>query len=169
MIGPRVTVRPVTDDDREPMFLAASDPEIWALHPDRSRYTRDGFNVYFDGALESGSAFAFIENESGRVIGSSRYYGHDADRSEIEIGWTFLAREFWGGSYNLEIKTLMLKHAFQYVDTVVFWVGEDNTRSRRAVEKIGGVLRDGTFRRGAAGDAPHVIYEINAASWRETD
>ena len=147
------------------MFAAASDPEIWAQHPDRLRYTEDGFSTYFNGALESGTAFAFVENESGSVVGSSRYYGLDEDKSEIEIGWTFLAREFWGGSYNLEIKTLMLEHAFRYVDTVVFWVGEDNVRSRRAMEKIGGVLREGTYRRDAAGAAAHVIYEISRENW----
>lgn len=165
MVGPRITVRPVSDEDRASMFEAASDPEIWVQHPDRLRYTEEGFGAYFNGALESGSAFAFVENESGRVIGSSRYYGHDEEKREIEIGWTFLAREFWGGSYNLEIKTLMLKHAFLYVDTVVFWVGEDNTRSRRAMEKIGGVLREGIYKRDAAGDAAHVIYEISREDW----
>ena len=147
------------------MFEAARDPEIWAQHPDRTRYTEDGFNAYFNGALESGSAFAFVDNKTGRIIGSSRYYGLDEKLSEIEIGWTFLAREYWGGSFNREIKTLMLEHAFNYVDTVVFWVGEENNRSRRAVEKIGGVLRQGTHWRSAAGDAAHVIYEIGREAW----
>ncbi|MEL7186620.1 MAG: GNAT family N-acetyltransferase [Pseudomonadota bacterium] len=166
MVGPRVTVRPVAEADRAPMFAAANDPKLWAQHPDPLRYTEQGFNAYFDGALASGTAYAFCENVSGRVIGSSRYHGHDAEKREVEIGWTFLAREFWGGSYNREVKSLMLQHAFQFVDTVVFWVGEDNTRSRRAMEKIGGVLRPGTVQRDAAGDALHVVYEIKARNWR---
>ncbi|MBT8099655.1 MAG: GNAT family N-acetyltransferase, partial [Gammaproteobacteria bacterium] len=78
--------------------------------------------------------------------------------SEIEIGWTFLARKYWGGNYNAEIKALMLQHAFRFVDTVVFWIGEENIRSRRAVEKIGAVLRDGVFDKDGM---PHVVYEIH--------
>ena len=98
------------------------------------------------------------------MIGSSRYNGFDPVASEIEIGWTFLARDYWGGSYNAEIKQLMLEHAFQYVDTVVFWVGETNLRSRRAMEKIGGVLRDGTYTRGVSGADSNVIYEVRKES-----
>ena len=84
----------------------------------------------------------------------------NAAASEIEIGWTFLSRDYWGGSYNAEIKQLLLNHAFTFVDTVVFWVGETNTRSRRAMEKIGAVLRPGVQHRDVAGDAPYVVYEI---------
>ena len=59
-------------------------------------------------------------------------------RSEIEIGWTFLARSHWGGAHNRELKRLMLAHAFKFVDNVIFFVGANNLRSQRAVEKIGG-------------------------------
>src|SRR5207249_1121895 len=75
--------------------------------------------------------------KSGRIIGSSRYCNLDPGNSEVEIGWTFLEREFWGGSYNRELKQLMLDHAFQFVDRVLFVVGEKNLRSRKALEKIG--------------------------------
>ena len=146
------------------MFAAAADPEIWKLHPAPDRYTEEVFRTYFDGAIACGSAFAFVDRESGQIIGSSRYHGLDPVASEIEIGWTFLARDYWGGSYNAEIKQLMLEHAFQYVDTVVFWVGETNLRSRRAVEKIGGVLRDGTCTRDVSGADSNVIYEVRKES-----
>ena len=158
--GPRVVVRPVAARDWGAMFAAAADPAIWELHPATDRYTEKVFKEYFDGAIASGSAFAIVDRESGDVIGSSRFHGFDAVASEIEIGWTFLARDYWGGSYNAEIKQLMLEHAFRFVDTVIFWVGETNQRSRRAMEKIGGVLRDGTYRRDIGGDDPNVVYEI---------
>ena len=160
LIGERVIVRPVEAADWEGMFAAAADPEIWVLHPESNRYEEAVFRRYFEGALDSGSAFAFVDQASGEIIGSSRYYGHDEEASEIEIGWTFLARDYWGGSYNAEIKQLMLEHAFTFVDTVVFWIGETNIRSQRATEKIGGVRRSGIFYRDVAGDDPHVVYEI---------
>ena len=76
-------------------------------------------------------------------IGSSRYYGYEPELSEIEIGWTFLARSHWGGRANREVKRLMLDHAFTFVDTVIFWVGDENWRSQGAMTKIGGVKREG--------------------------
>jgi RimJ/RimL family protein N-acetyltransferase len=119
------------------------------------------FRHFFESALASGSAFSLVDRQSSKIVGSSRYHGHDPDLSEIEIGWTFLARDYWGGSYNAEIKKLMLDHAFTFVDTVIFWVGETNWRSQRAMEKMGGVRRDGLISRELDGAArQHVIFEI---------
>lgn len=59
----------------------------------------------------------------------------------------------------------MLEYAFTFVDTVVFWVGESNWRSQRAMQKIGGVLRPGIASRPSTG-GPHVVFEINKASYR---
>src|SRR5262249_5353090 len=80
-----------------------------------------------------------IDRRDGSVIGSSRFHGYSAARGEVEIGWSFLARRFWGGTYNGEMKRLMLAHAFRFVDRVLFLVGPDNIRSQRALEKIGAV------------------------------
>jgi RimJ/RimL family protein N-acetyltransferase len=158
--GDRVTVRPITTTDWNGMFAAAADPGIWEQHPAPDRHTEPAFRQYFDGAIDSGLAFAFVDRQSGDIIGSSRYHELDLAKSEIEIGWTFLSRDYWGGSYNSEIKQLMLDHAFLFVDTVVFWVGETNSRSRRAMEKIGGVLREGVQVRDISGADPYVVYEL---------
>ena len=115
------------------MFAAASDPLIWEQHPERDRYKRDVFQKFFDGAIESGGAFAIIDRKSGRIIGSSRYCHLNPAEHEVEIGFTFLERKFWGGIYNGELKRLMLNHAFQFVDSVVFVVGESNLRSQKAL------------------------------------
>jgi RimJ/RimL family protein N-acetyltransferase len=161
LIGPRIVVRPITPMDWDEMFAAAADPEVWALHPIRDRYKTEVFRDFFAGAIASRSAFSFVDRQAGTVIGSSRYHGHDPTAREIEIGWTFLARSYWGGSYNAEVKRLMLEHAFDFVDTVVFWVGETNWRSQRAMEKIGGSRRAGLQPRTLGGTTwMHVVYEI---------
>src|SRR5215467_5179214 len=166
LVGPRVIVRPIEPADWPDMFAAASDPEIWALHPVRDRYTEPVFRAFFDGALACRSAFAFVDRQTGEIVGSSRYHGYDAASSEIEIGWTFLARPFWGGSYNLEIKRLMLAHAFTFADTVLFWVGESNWRSQRAMEKIGGMRRPGFQARLLDGQPrEHVVFEIRKSDF----
>ena len=84
-------------------------------------------------------AFVIVDRKAQRIIGSTRFYGYDPGKSEIEIGWTFLARKFWGGRYNAEMKRLLLNHAFKFVESVVFFVGEDNVRSQKAMEKVGAI------------------------------
>ena len=136
-------VRPLRADDWEELYAVASDPLLWEQHPNSDRYKPDVFRKFFDEALASGGAFVVLDRKTGRVIGSSRFNCYDLVRSEIEIGWTFLARSHWGGTYNGELKRLMLAHAFKYVDNVLFFIGSTNIRSQRALEKIGGV-RAGT-------------------------
>jgi RimJ/RimL family protein N-acetyltransferase len=135
--GNLIQLRPLRREDFDALFVAASDPLIWEQHPESDRYTRDIFQNYFDGAIDSKGAFAIIERKAGRIIGSSRYCNLKPAESEVEIGWTFLERKYWGGSFNRELKTLMLDHAFRFVDRVVFVVGENNMRSQKALEKIG--------------------------------
>lgn len=133
-----IEVRPLNGDDFAALFEAASDPLIWEQHPESDRYRREVFQRFFDSAMESKGAFAVIDRRSGRIIGSSRYWNFKPEKSEIEIGWTFLERAFWGGTYNGELKSLMLKHAFGFVENVLLIVGEHNFRSQKAVAKIGG-------------------------------
>jgi RimJ/RimL family protein N-acetyltransferase len=141
--GDLVALRPLRADDWEALFAVASDPLIWEQHPESDRYKEDVFRRYFQGAIESGGAFLILDAADGRAIGSSRFAGYDERAREIEIGWTFLARSHWGGACNRELKQLMLRHAFQFVDRVLFIVGPRNLRSQRALEKIGAV-RAGT-------------------------
>ncbi len=132
-------LRPLRAEDFEELYAVASDPLIWEQHPDSDRYKPDVFQKFFEEASQSGGALIAIDRKTDRIIGSSRFHGYDLERSEIEIGWTFLARSHWGGTYNGEMKRLMLSHAFEFVDNVIFSIGSNNLRSQRAVEKIGGV------------------------------
>jgi N-acetyltransferase len=167
LTGPTVIVRPIAADDWSALFAAGSDPEIWKVHPVRDRHTEAGFRKFVDSALDGKIAFVFVDRASGRLIGSSRYYGYEPELSEIEIGWTFLVRSHWGGATNREVKRLMLDHAFGFVDTVIFWVGVENWRSQGAMKKIGGVLREGRFTRALSGDSPYVIFEITKGRYEQ--
>ena len=159
--GELVELRPLRADDWDVLYAVASDPLIWEVHPERDRYKEEVFRRYFNGAMESGGAFLIIDRQSGDVIGSSRYSHLVPERSEIEIGWTFLARSYWGGRYNWDLKRLMLAHALKFVDRVVLLVGPQNFRSRRAVEKIGGVERG----RRIADGHESIVYEITAEAF----
>lgn len=137
LVGEQVTMRPVREEDYDELFAVASDPLIWEQHPAWDRYKPQVFQELFRQSMASGGALVATEAKSGRIIGSSRYNGYDPERSEIEIGWSYLARAYWGGVYNGEMKRMMLEHAFRFVDTVIFLVGPTNRRSQRALEKIG--------------------------------
>lgn len=139
LTGKLVEVRPLRAGDWSDLFRVASDPLIWAQHPMSDRYQEATFRQFFREGLESGGALIVLDRRSRKIIGSTRFHGYDEDRSEVEIGWTFLARTHWGGAYNGELKALMLDHAFRFVDRVAFYVGVKNVRSYKAVEKIGGV------------------------------
>ncbi len=157
--GELLQLRPLRSEDYQDLFAVAADPLIWEQHPVRDRYKREVFDEFFCYAMESGGTLIAIDSNNGRVIGSSRFHGFDEEKKEIEIGWTFLARSHWGGTYNREMKQLMLRHAFRFVNRVVFLIAPQNLRSQRAMEKIGGV-RAGS-RLDAGGDESFV-YEILA-------
>lgn len=160
--GESLLLRPLRADDWDALFAVACDPEIWSIHPQPNRWQEPVFRQFFAAALERGGSLVVIDRSSGAVVGSSQFKPEDpADGGSVEIGWTFLARSYWGGSVNREMKRLMLAHAFQSVARAEFRVGESNLRSRRAMEKIGGRLT-GRSEMVETPGAPmcHVIYEI---------
>jgi RimJ/RimL family protein N-acetyltransferase len=138
--GELIELRPLRAEDYDDLYAVASDPLIWEQHPVKTRHRESEFQQFFAESLASGGALLVLDARTGEVIGSSRYYGYSESLSEVEIGWTFLARSYWGGTYNGELKRLMLRHAFRFVDSVVFCINDDNIRSQRSVEKIGAVL-----------------------------
>jgi N-acetyltransferase len=160
--GDLLDLRPLRAEDFGDLYAVATDPLIWEQHPCKDRHREEVFRAFFREALDSDGALLALDRTDGRVIGSSRFHGYDEERSEVEVGWTFLARSHWGGAYNGEMKRLMLRHAFRFVTSVVFLVGPQNFRSRRAVEKVGasraGSRLDGTGRES-------LVYRIDASAF----
>lgn len=163
----RLLLRPLRADDWDALFAVAADPLIWQQHPAQDRWQEAVFRAFFADALAGGGALVIIDKAADTIIGSSRFQGHDpADGGSVEIGWTFLARSHWGGTTNAEMKRLMLAHALRSVQRVRFRVGETNTRSRKAMEKIGGRLTDRTEQVESGGRLiTHVVYEIDRAAF----
>ena len=134
--GTLVALRPLEPTDLPILFKRASDPLIWELHPEPDRWKPEIFQRFLERESECGLLVA-IDTASEAVIGSTRYYAYDPVEPSVFIGYTFLARAFWGGRHNSEMKQLMLEHAFKTVSTVRFHVGASNWRSQRAVQKLG--------------------------------
>ena len=159
-------LRPLREEDFDNLFKVASDPLIWEQHPMKDRSQRNGFDIFFREAMESKGAFVIIDQKTGEIIGTTRFHLVNETMNAIEIGWTFLARKYWGGEFNKSMKLLMIDYAFNYVDDIIIYVNENNIRSQKAVEKIGGK------RIKALGDLhlstrPNstVIFRINKTQW----
>lgn len=153
-----IKVRPLLLEDKTALFAVASDPLIWAQHPTLDRHTAAGFDSFFNESIQSGGALLIIDAQTEEVIGSSRYFGYNPQSSDVEIGWTFLARSHWGGQYNADLKQLMFDHAYHYVDAVVFYIDPDNIRSQKSVEKLGGKREAGLD------SAGRVVYRVRKSN-----
>ncbi|AZA76364.1 N-acetyltransferase [Chryseobacterium sp. G0186] len=163
--GPNVDLIPLEKEHFEELYLAASDKELWELIPtdcsDKALFYQN-----YEHALserEAGNQYPFVirHKQTGQLIGSTRFFEIYPSDRKLEIGWTWIIKKFWGTSINLESKLLLLTHCFEVLKTnrVQLKTKDNNFRSRKAIEKIGGVfegilrkdrvLSDGTTRNAA--------------------
>jgi RimJ/RimL family protein N-acetyltransferase len=166
LAGTLVTMRPYREADWDELSAVAADPLIWEQHPFPDRWRAEDFRRTMDDALAEHGSLVATDRATGAIIGHSRYSTRYVQPGELEIGWSFLARRYWGGAWNGDMKRIMLAHAFAGWPRVVFRIGEHNLRSRRALEKIGGRLLDRVDVVMAAGQAHrHVMYAIDRDDW----
>lgn len=162
-----VKLVPLKETDLELLYAVAKDQLIWEQHPNKNRWQREVFQTFFEGAVQSKGAFLIYDARTKQLIGSTRFYGLDAETSEISIGYTFYARSHWGGKYNPAAKRLMLDYAFQNVNKVHFHIGAENIRSQKAIEKLGAKkIKEEII--AYYGEAPKLnfIYEIKKENWK---
>lgn len=161
-----IQIVPLKETDFEALFAVASDPLIWEQHPNKDRYKREVFQNFFKGAIESKGAFIVYEKATGKIVGSSRYYDFEEENSQVAVGYTFIAREFWGKGHNRALKTLMLDYAFQFVDKVILHIGATNFRSQKATEKLGAV-KVGELEVAYYGEPVKLnfVYQVDKAKW----
>lgn len=153
LTGRRAQLKPLTLDHAEELFSVAQDPEIWAHMPvptpknvaDVRAWIENALNMQAQGVV---LPFAIIDRATNRAIGSTRYLDISPHDRHVEIGWTWLGKNFWRTPINTECKFLLLEHAFETLGCIRVALKTDlrNERSQRAIERIGGV-REGVLRR----------------------
>lgn len=161
-----IRIVPLKVADFEALYAVAADPLIWEQHPNKNRYQRPIFENFFEGALNSGGAFIIYDHETGKVVGSSRYYDLDEANSSILIGYTFIGRDYWGNGYNKALKQLMFDYAFKFVDRVILHIGASNFRSQKACEKLGST-KIGEMEVAYYGEPSksNFVYQLNKDEW----
>lgn len=157
-----VRLRPLGQADFEHLYTIASDPLIWEQHQNKDRHTLENFTEFFKDSMNSKGALVIIDAKTDIVIGSSRFKIIDKSNKIIEIGWSFLSRNCWGGHYNRSFKKLMVNHALQYFEHVIFYVNPKNYRSQRAMEKLGAKKMADLEKSWVLAEAIGVTYAFNS-------
>jgi len=161
-----ICIVPLRQYDFEVLYQVASDPLLWEQHPNKDRYRPEVFQNFFTGAMESGGAFLVKDKLTGEIIGSSRYYDWDAQKKVVAIGYTFISRNYWGKGYNMALKKLMLDHAFQYADKVIFHIGAHNIRSQKAISNLNAVkIGEEPIAYFGEPEKMNFVYEISKVNW----
>jgi len=142
--GDVVDLIPLEKEHFEELSLAASDKRIFEYFPSDVSVKEIFLKVY-NTAIEDrdkGTCYPFIiyQKKTGKVIGSTRLMDIVHRDEKLEIGFTWLVKEYWATGINLECKLLLLTFAFTILKArrVQIKTDENNIRSRKAIEKIGG-------------------------------
>ncbi|MDQ0476484.1 GNAT family N-acetyltransferase [Chryseobacterium sp. MDT2-18] len=165
-----IELLPLKETDFERLFMVASDPEVWAMHPNKERYKREVFHNFFKGALESKGAFLIIDKHSEEVLGSTRFYDFNENDKSIFIGYTFYGTKSWGKNINASAKKMMLDYIFQFVEKVIFHVGKDNIRSVKAMTKLGAEnLGEEEVAYFGEASKTNVVFQIKKEDWKSKE
>ncbi len=161
-----VVLRPLHITDFDGLYKVAKDPLIWEQHPAKERYKKDQFEKIFRAFLESHATLVVLNQSTNSIIGASRYKLVPKDALAVEIGWSFLARQYWGGLYNKSVKHLMIEHAFQTMERIVFYIDQSNIRSQKAVEKVGArIIEYNDFPNLVRMEKGYLTYLIEKSFW----
>jgi RimJ/RimL family protein N-acetyltransferase len=163
--GKLVRLLPLEEKHFDELHAAASDKKIWEFYTgDWS--VRETFNRVYYGSLkqrDKGSEYPFVIvlKSSGKIIGSTRFLDIVTYDKRLEIGGTWMMPGYWATAINPDCKLALLKFCFEtlHAKRVQLKTQHDNIRSRKAIEKIGGVYEgvirkhmlkdDGTYRSSA--------------------
>jgi len=174
--GRHVRLEPLQKGHLAGLAAVGLDEELWRWIPTQVR-TAEEMAAYIETALqehERGASlpFALVERATGRIIGSTRYGSIERLHRRVEIGWTWVAREWQRTAANTEAKYLLLRHAFETLGCIRVELKTDslNERSRAAILRIG-AREEGIFRNHmitASGRIRHSVYfSIIDAEWPE--
>ena len=162
----KVMLYPLEESDFDGLYAVASDPDIWAQHPNKDRWRVEVFKNFFEGAIKSNGAFKVVNKANGNIIGSTRFYDYNENENSILIGYTFYATPYWGKGFNHSVKTLMLDYIFKFVSKVYFHIGADNIRSQIAISRLG-TTKIGEEQVTYFGELPKLncIYSLTKEEW----
>ena len=173
-----VKLQPLQNTDFDNLLeYSENEPEIWDYNSGGAN-GKENLEKYVANAIknreiEKEYPFIVIDKKSGKIVGSTRFYGIFLDMKTIEIGYTWYGKKYQGNGINKNCKYLMLEFAFDKMEMerVAFAANSKNERSLNAMKSIGcvieGVLRNcSTNAKGERIDATRL--SILKTEWNET-
>jgi N-acetyltransferase len=152
LTGERVRLEPITRDHAAGLLEAGQSLDIWAYMP-MAVNTEEAVHTFIENALrgmEAGTdhVFTIFDQETGRILGSTRYLDIQPANRNLEIGWTWLNPSVWRTRVNTECKFLLLRHAFETLGCLRVQIKADgrNERSKTAIARLGATY-EGTLRK----------------------
>jgi len=149
--GSLVRLEPLSRSHLDGLVAVALDPLIWRFTIARP-IDRSGIEAWVDAAIANAEAglevpFATIDRATGRPIGSSRFMSIVPEHRRLEIGWTWLGRDWQRTGSNREAKYLQMRHAFEVLgaNRVEFKTDSRNEAARRGLLGAGSTF-EGIFR-----------------------
>lgn len=144
LTGETVQLFPLEASHQDALYEVASDPVLWTHIPVNGS-VRENFDQLIGQALQERAAgrqypFVIFHQPTQRLIGSTRFIDIEPRDRKLEIGFTYIMREYWGTNINFECKLLLMTYAFETLEAirVQLKTKDTNIRSRTAIEKIGG-------------------------------
>lgn len=126
--------------------IAFQDPTLLDYSPSEI-HTQAALEEYVLTALdkkkkEQRYPFIIYDKQAKQIAGSTSFGNVSSRDKRLEIGWTWIGRDYQGTGLNKACKFLLLQYAFDILgfERVEFKIDSRNQRSRKAVEKIGGIL-----------------------------
>ncbi|MES2091219.1 MAG: GNAT family protein [Pseudomonadota bacterium] len=172
--GSHVRLEPLSQAHLPGLTEAIGDGNLWEIPftfvpppSDLPKFFDDAESAY---AAGKELAFATVDVQSSRVVGSTRFRCIEAPHRRVEIGFTFIGASWQRSHVNTQAKYLMLRHAFEGwgCNRVELLTDERNAKSRNAILRIGAreegtlrshmVMRDGYIRNS-------VLYSIVSSEW----
>jgi RimJ/RimL family protein N-acetyltransferase len=147
--GEHVRLEPLGPEHAQGLFNRGQQQEDWDYMPRGCFVDLADCKQWIDEALTTPGqlAFAIVETAKDRPVGSTRFLAIRPEHRGLEIGWTWLGRDWQHTQVNTETKLLLLQHAFEGLEAirVEFKTDARNERSQKALERIG-AYREGVFR-----------------------
>lgn len=170
--GRSVRLEPLRSDHSVGLWQVVT-PDVLSyatLLPDA--WTFDAFNSYIQRRIDQSGFYdyAMVLQENDQPVGLTAFLDVRPQHRGLEIGATWIAKQYQGTHVNPEAKYLMLRHAFERLDMLRVQLKCDarNTQSQRALAKLG-ATREGVLRKhvilpdGYVRDT--VMYSITDDDW----
>lgn len=174
--GNFVRLEPLNLVHLEQLCIVGLDEDLWRIIPTKIKNAADMKNYIETALVEQNKAvslpFATIEKSSNKAIGSTRFGNISTKDKRVEIGWTWIAKDWQRTFVNTEAKLLMLTHAFEIwkCNRVEFKTDLLNEKSRNAILRLG-AKQEGIFRQHVVCDSGRirdsVYFSIINSEWDE--